>query len=57
MEKLLKERTARQPHPHSGIYGPISIQKKLIKYLEQKYQIYYEIFKLHEMVKKSLNIL
>jgi len=25
VEKLLEERTARQPHPHAGIDGPIGV--------------------------------
>jgi len=33
MKKLLKEGAAAEPHPHSGIDTPISIQEELFKYL------------------------
>lgn len=40
VEKLLKKRAARQPHPHARVYRPISVQQKLVKDLREKKNLY-----------------
>lgn len=34
VEKLLKERATRQPHPHASIDRPVGVQEQLIEYLQ-----------------------
>lgn len=33
VEELLKERAAREPHPHAGVYRPVGVQQQLVEHL------------------------
>lgn len=41
VEELLEKGRTRQPHPHAGVYWPVSVKEKFIKHLKGKMKVTY----------------